>query len=144
MDALKLFLKKFIKRLNVDRLMAEIMSDERMKSYFIELNQEQLYEQGEDSRGQKLEPYTLLTVAIKKRKGQRSDRKTLKDTGAFYKSFKITITSGGFILDADGQKEETNLFDRYGVDILGLNSINMYQYQQILAREIRNKILQIN
>lgn len=144
MDALKLFLKNFIKRLNVDRLMAEIMSDERMKSYFIELNQEQLYEQGEDSRGQKLEPYTFATVAIKRRKGQRSDRTTLKDTGAFYKSFKITITSGGFILDADGQKEETNLFDRYGVDILGLNSINMYQYQQILAREIRNKILQIN
>jgi hypothetical protein len=142
MEVLKTFLKNFIREMNVDRLMREIMKDERLKSYFIELNQEQLYEQGADSKGHQLEPYTFATMNIKRKKGQRYDRTTLKDTGKFYKSFRIVVQSDGFIIQADGQKEEMNLFDRYGIDILGLNEVNMYQFQQILAREIRTKIIQ--
>jgi len=143
MEALKTFLKKFIRRLNINRLMSEIMRDERLKSYIIELNQEQLYDQGADSNGNPLEPYSRLTMQIKKRKGQRFDRTTLKDTGKFYKSFRIIVESDGFVITADGQKETGNLFDRYGVDILGLNSVNKYQVEQILGREIREKIIQM-
>jgi len=142
-EALKTFLKKFIRRLNINRLMSEIMRDERLKSYIIELNQEQLYDQGADSNGNPLEPYSRLTMQIKKRKGQRFDRTTLKDTGKFYKSFRIIVESDGFVITADGQKETGNLFDRYGVDILGLNSVNKYQVEQILGREIREKIIQM-
>lgn len=123
--------------------MSEIMRDERLKSYIIELNQEQLYDQGADSNGNPLEPYSRLTMQIKKRKGQRFDRTTLKDTGKFYKSFRIIVESDGFVITADGQKETGNLFDRYGVDILGLNSVNKYQVEQILGREIREKIIQM-
>lgn len=143
MEALKIFLQNFIRKLDIDKMMAEIMRDERLQSYYIELNQEQLYEQGEDSKGRQLEPYTWATVTIKRKKGQRADRTTLKDTGKFYKSFRIRVYSGGFILDADAQKDDdSNLFDRYGVDILGLNEINMFQFKQILAREIKRKIFQ--
>jgi hypothetical protein len=142
MEVLKTFLKNFIRELNVNRLMKEIMKDERLKAYVIELNQEQLYEQGADSKGNQLEPYTFATMNIKRKKGQVYNRTTLKDTGKFYKSFRIIVQSDGFIIQANGQKEEMNLFDRYGIDILGLNEVNMYQFQQILAREIRTKIIQ--
>lgn len=123
--------------------MSEIMRDERLKSYIIELNQEQLYEQGADSKGNPLEPYSRLTMQIKRRKGQRYDRTTLKDTGKFYKSFRIIVESDGFVITANGQKGDQNLFDRYGIDILGLNDVNQYQVEQILGREIRSKIIEV-
>lgn len=142
MEALKIMLQNFI-RLELDKIMREVMKDERLKSYIIELNHEQLYEQGEDSKGKQLEPYSFATVAIKRKKGQRADKTTLKDTEKFYKSFRIKVYSGGIIIDADAQKDEdSNLFDRYGIDILGLNEVNTYKLKQILLRELKAKILQ--
>lgn len=124
--------------------MADIMKDERLKRYYIELNQEQLHDSGTDSNGNPIiPPYSRRTMEIKRRKGQVSDHVTLKDTGKFYKSFKITVFRGGFIIDADGQKQETNLFDKYGIDILGLDDNSMIQFQDVLAREIRTKILEL-
>jgi hypothetical protein len=61
----------------------------------------------------------------KRKKGQPTDRVTLKDTGDFYSSFQVLPFKGGFIIDADPIKEDTNLFDRYGEDILGLNDENL-------------------
>ncbi len=142
MEALKNLLNELKRTLNVNRLMREIMKDERLRRYYIELNQEQLYEQGADSKGKQLEPYSFATMNIKKKKGQVFNRTTLKDTGKFYKSFRIIVRSDGFIIDAEGEKEDSNLFERYGIDILGLNEVNSFQFNQILAREIRSKILQ--
>lgn len=143
MEALTNLLTTLIKRFDGSKLLREIMSDERFKDYYIQLNQEQLYEDGKDSNDNFLEPYSRFTVAIKRKKGQPSDRTTLKDTGKFYRSFKITVNSGGFTIDADGQKDNINLFDRYGIDILGLNQMNTFQFQNLIASEIKNRILQI-
>lgn len=59
----------------------------QFKSEIIKLNQDQLEQEGVDSKGKKLPPYAASTVRIKKRKGQRTDHMTLKDTGAFYEGF---------------------------------------------------------
>ena len=144
MEVIKDILRRFIREASINKLMREVWRDSRLKEYYIELNQEQLYEHGTDSNGNEIQPaYTFATVFIKRSKGQKADHVTLKDTGKFYKSFRIGIYSEGFIIDADGQKDETNLFDKYGIDILGLNAVNQWQFNQILIREIREKVIQM-
>jgi hypothetical protein len=116
--------------LDIDEIAFEISKTNEFKRLVIELNTEgeassQLYELGEDSTGKSLGKYTPFTISEKRKKGQPTDRVTLKDTGDFYSSFQVLPFKGGFIIDADPIKEDTNLFDRYGEDILGLNDENL-------------------
>jgi len=83
------------------------------------LNREQLYEFGIKSTGELLPPYSPFTVAYKRRKGQIYDHMTLKDTGAFHKSFKIKTDKDSIELFATDNKTE-DLMKRYGRDIFGL------------------------
>lgn len=78
----------------------------------------QLFEKGEDGQGISLGEYTPFTIEIKKAKGQRTDHITLRDTGTFYKSYKLTL---GGLVTADAQKEDTNLVTEFGADILVLS-----------------------
>jgi hypothetical protein len=88
---------KILNALKFDEIIAEVMAQPSIKSKIIELNQQQLNDLGVDSEGKALEtylatgsyPYAFSTVQIKKDKGQPYDRVTLKDTGAFQKSFSV-------------------------------------------------------
>jgi hypothetical protein len=101
--------------------------DREAQDEIIRLNTEdQLYEEGIDSNDDTLGEYTVFTKAIKLSKGQRIDHVTLKDTGAFYDSFKVIIKKDGFEIIAD----DVSLYDRpltdvYGLDILGLTEDNL-------------------
>ena len=100
------------------------------QDYIIELNTKgentsQLYELGEDSLGSSLGSYSGFTKDIKASKGQRIDHITLNDTGDFYKSFKVTPNKKGFKITANPIKEDNNLFEDFGVDIVGLNKENV-------------------
>lgn len=125
------------------RLIFEELIDSNMKELVIELNQTQLFELGEDSTGRRLwsfspsQPYSPYTMQIKQAKGQPTDRLTLKDTGRFYESFKVVVGSDEFIIDANGQKSDTNLFDEYGDDILGLNKFSMDEFLEKLLTTTR-------
>ena len=101
-----------------DQIIEEITNQKETQEFLIFVLQEQLFQSGEDGLGNSLGSYTPLTVSIKKRKGQPTDRITLKDTGDFYKSYFITAFKGGFIIDANAEKKDTDLFERYGEDIL--------------------------
>lgn len=101
-----------------------------VQDYIIELNTEgeqtsQLYSLGVDSLGNKLGEYSGFTKNIKASKGQRIDHITLKDTGEFYGSFKITPNNKGFRISANPFKDDSNLFDDFGVDIVGLTKENV-------------------
>ncbi len=50
--------------------------------------------------------YSPFTETIKKDKGQPINRVTLRDTGKFYFSFKVTASEIYFRIDADFQKDE--------------------------------------
>ena len=50
--------------------------------------------------------YSPFTEIIKKGKGQPYNKVTLKDTGKFYYSFKVTAKTLYFRIDADFQKDE--------------------------------------
>lgn len=80
----------------------------------------QLY-RGIDALGQSIQPeYTALTKKIKQRKGQPSDRVTLKDTGSFYDKFTLKTKKFPFeITSSDSKKDK--LVEKYGEDVFGLN-----------------------
>lgn len=101
-----------------------------VQDYIIELNTEgektsQLFELGVDSLGIGLGGYSDFTKNIKSNKGQRIDHITLKDTGEFYKSFKVTPSKKGFVINANPFKDDSNLFDDFGVEIVGLTKGNV-------------------
>lgn len=126
-------------RLNFGDVIFAVLNMSNIKELIIELQQERLYERGTDSEGRSLGDYSPYTVEIKREKGQRFDHITLRDTGEFYESFTVTVVKDGVVLDANPNKETTNLFSEYGIDILGLDEfsfnivkdqilVEMYQY----------------
>lgn len=141
MDVLIEYLNDFKRKLDISEIFNFVITTE-LKELIIELNQDQLYDLGEDSKGNKLwsfspsMPYSPYTIKIKQAKGQPTDRLTLRDTGAFYKSFTVEVEGVSIILDADGQKQDTNLFSQYGIDILGLNDQNMSIFLERLTNDV--------
>lgn len=97
-----------------------------------DITEKQLFEKGEDGLGISLGNYTPFTVQQKQIKGQRSDHITLKDTGDFYSSFKLSING---LVTADGQKEDTNLITEYGNEILIWSDENQDDFIDDTLRE---------
>jgi len=116
--------------------------DKDVQDEIIRLNtEEQLEEQGIDSLGREIgdgDGYSPLTIMYKKMKGQRYDHITLKDTGEFYNSWVVRVTVNDITIDANDQKEDTALFEVYGVDVLGLTEENLtYIKEMILENYIK-------
>lgn len=133
-----------LKNLDETKIINSILLDEGFQKFIISLNQnDQLFDLGIDSLGVSLGKYAGTTIEGtsrfkgKKDKGQRFDHITLLDTGGFYKSFTITVKGGGFIMDANPIKENSNLFDDFGEKILGLTKENL----QLVIDAIREKLL---
>lgn len=62
----------------------------------------QWYSKGQDAEGKALVPsYALSTTIIKKKKGQPTNRVTLRDTGDLYNSIKIDTTTTEMIISAN-------------------------------------------
>lgn len=93
----------------------------------------QLYEQGVDSKGHFLGHYQPSTILIKK--DAEKSHITLKETGAFYESFKGKIRFGEIEIDADGRKGSDNLFEIWGEDILGLTDEGKERLIELMINE---------
>ena len=122
-------LLKNIQSINIDSILYEIWGIGMVQDYIIELNTEgeatsQLYMLGEDSDGNKLGQYSNYTKIVKGSKGQKTDFITLKDTGDFYNTFRVIAKSKGFEIVANPVKDNDNLFDEFGENIVGLNKKN--------------------
>ena len=122
--------------------------DKELKDEIIRLNtQDQLYEDGIDSLNDSLGDYSSYTIAIKNMKGQKTSNITLKDTGDFYKSFKVKVTATGFTIKADDStKYDIPLTESFGIDILGLteeNKLFLYDYlEENYNKYVRKKLFQ--
>ncbi|MAF43741.1 MAG: hypothetical protein CMI54_06200 [Parcubacteria group bacterium] len=142
-EPLKRMLNNII-RLDENALIKEILSDKKFQEFIIKLNTEgQLFEEGIDSLGVSLGDYSPATIEGtssfegKKDKGQRYDHITLKDTGDFYGSFKISLSNTSLNITADPKKDDSNLFDDFGKEIVGLTDKNL----QIVINAIREKLI---
>lgn len=118
-----------LNKLNINDIFYSLWSDNKVQNYIIDLNTEgeqtsQLYNLGIDSEGNSLGEYSPYTIQFKVDKGQRFDHITLKDTGDFYETFKVKPNKKGFELVANPNKDDDNLFEIYGKEIVGLTDEN--------------------
>lgn len=133
-------IRKF-KSLNFKKIIISILNTSEIKEFIIQMEQERLFNLGEDSTGASLGEYAPFTVVIKQEKGQRFDHITLKDTGEFYESFTFHATGTELIFDANPVKEDNNLFDNFGIDILGLNDFDKSRLIERIYIELRFYLL---
>lgn len=133
---------KKLGKIKREKMYRDILNQRHIKDLILEMNKDQLYELGEDSTGRSLGDYAPTTVEAKKKKGQRYDHITLRDTGTFYDSFKTKVDEDGIVINADGQKDGgSDLLVDFGVDVLGLNDFNMNRLRDVLQTEIVHYIL---
>lgn len=116
---------------NPTKTLVKILNKPKIQKFITDLNTKvQLFDQGEDSREVQLSDiggtYAPSTIRIKARKGQPSNRVTLKDTGDFHKTFEVIVKpNANFTIIADTDKDGTDLTNRWGSDIVGLQKDNI-------------------
>ena len=104
---------------NVNKIVQETF--EEYKTLIIDYNaDEQMYKLGQDSKGSIIRPsYSPITISIKKKKGQPTDRVTLRDSGKFHKTLIVTPKENYVEISSDLEYAKY-LFKRYGDDVLGI------------------------
>lgn len=134
---------KKVASLKEDVVFRIVFDKDKIKEEIIYLNtQKQLFEKGVNSNGEDLAQvrgrgYSPTTVALKKAKGQPTDRVTLKDTGEFYRSWKVFVKRGSITIIADPFKEDTNLFSEWGIEILGLTDMSMRELKPLIIENYK-------
>lgn len=123
----------------VDIPLAAQMAIEDTSRELASVQQDQLF-QGVNNKGKLIEPkYSKRTIAIKKKKGQPTDRVTLKDTGDFYKGTVVDVRQDIFVIDSADIKS-ASLQKKYGADIFGLNKSSKSKYIETLKPAL-NKVI---
>lgn len=134
-----------VAKLNETKIIQQIFRSTELQERIIYLNtHDQLFEKGQDKLGRTLESiggqYAPYTVQLKMQKGQPTDRITLKDTGAFYESFKVVVPSGAdyVMIVANPIKDGDDINEEWGGHVIGLNRENMqevieYVHEKLLA-----------
>lgn len=134
---------EFNNKLTSGLLVRDIIDSGEVTAFIIDANaEEQLFEQGINRLGVDImdyRPYTPLTIAIKKEKGQPTNRVTLRDEGDFHSSFYLEVGDTQFEIKAADFKTE-DLIKKYGRQILGLTNENIaeliwqYVYPDLLNK----------
>jgi len=130
--------------LDVGDMFMRVFAQPDKQQLVITLNQQkQLFEEGVNSMNVIIGTYSPATEQMtggEKRAGQHY---TLLDTGAFYESFKIvSVTKESFTIDANGNKGDENLFEKYGQEILGLTDESKERLAKLITSEISFLTLQ--
>ena len=119
--------------------------DEDVRDEIIRLNtQEQLFDQGIDSKERGLGDYSEVSVQIF---GKPRGHIRLFDTGAYYESHQVIVDANGLrIVVDDVSIYDEPLTDIYGPDIVGLTQEHLNSLHDWLIdnyiRYVRNKLLQ--
>lgn len=130
-------------------LMLELSKDKEFTKLITDLNTEsQLYDEGINSEGEKLSDvaggYSAYTIRQKELKGQPIDRVTLKDTGRFYRSFRVTFIDGDLSITAFSLKESRtgtiDLRDVWGPEIIGLTEDNLDLVITVALKKVKENI----
>ncbi len=113
---------------------------EQNKDVILDLQLQGQFDKGKDSEGKKLvPPYALSTRKKKRKKGQPTNRVTLKDTGKFYESVKVEVRSDEFEIKS-AINYSIYLVKKYGA-IFGLTPSNLEDFtKNFVVPYIKTKI----
>lgn len=111
---------------------AELIIQQSKERILDLIREDQLFERGIDGTGQKLQPYTSFTMAVKRQQGRDPNIVTLFDTGDFYRGFDLLFTDQ-FAIGVFSRDEKTpELVEKYGNDIFTFTIEN----NQVLNEDI--------
>ena len=115
-----------------DKIFKLVLDNKTIKDLIIFLNtDDQLGEDRINSLGAHLGFYSFATELISNGRKKAGEPFDLNDTGAFWDSWLVFIGASEIIIDANPFKDEDNLFEKYGIDVLGLTDENL----QVLINE---------
>lgn len=120
-------LAKRSRKLSSLGIVKKILRNSGLRMDILELNQEQMYDEGIDAKGQPLGEYAPMTLRHKLSPGphdHRTDHITLKDMGDFYNSMRLKNEKTHFVITGDMEKSSTNLETIYPY-ALGLTEKNI-------------------
>lgn len=115
-----------------DKIFKFVLDNRFIEQLITRLNtDEQLGKDRVDSLGARLGVYSPVTEVLSNGRKKAGEFINLNDTGVFWDSWIVKVTEALITIDADPFKDDTNLFDEYGIDVLGLTDENL----QILINE---------
>lgn len=122
-----------IKKLDQNKILVSVLNQKAVKDFIIFQNTENQLRLGLDSKDDLFGLYSTFSYASFKQRnpGRKAKFGTvdLHLTGQFYRSFMIDVlTDGGFIIDADTDKGDNDLAERYGQDIIGLTDRSFEEF----------------
>jgi hypothetical protein len=143
-----------VKKLNEEKAFQKVIRDKSIQLEAIRLNRdEQLFKRGVDVFGVSMRSqyargsnvYADYTIAIKNEKNQPTNRVTLRDTGAMYRTFKTKIVGDELMLDVDSIKEGKDLQKTWG-QFVGLDEFSkeilINKSKPIVLNYVKSTILQ--
>jgi hypothetical protein len=141
---------KHATKLNEDFAWFYAFSEQSIKDEIIRLIQQEQLQKGIDGNDRPItnketgtDVYSKFTEFITGGRKRAGDPYTLEDTGAFYNSMFVKIGNDYFIVDADGNKGNDDLFVKFGEDIIGLTDENIENLAQIVAQKYVEWFLQL-
>ena len=130
-----------VKLHNFEKKLDKILIDavKKFEAEIIDMNTAQL-DAGSDGEGNPIEPaYTGFTVAIKRSKGQPTNRVTLKDEGDFQNAFFMNTGANWFALGSNDSKTQ-KLERKYGKDIFGLTQEHIEGVKDLIRPDVVAKL----
>jgi hypothetical protein len=141
MDDLIKYLRKVRTSLNLEKIVRHVMHKEKIGDYIVELNTKYQLWLGLRSDGMDITPpYRPATRRIKQIEGQPYDRVTLKDTGAYYRSFRVTLMPSGDIEVEATDMKALDLERKYGDKLEGLTPQNTDKLAERLKNGIEKRV----
>lgn len=109
-----------------DKIFKIVLDNRFIKELIKHLNtEEQLRKDRTDSLGARLGVYSFATEFISGGEKKAGEFINLFKTGAFYDSWIVEVREALILINANPLKDGTNLFDEYGIDVLGLTDENL-------------------
>lgn len=128
---------EFYANLDINKVLFVVYKDKLVQLEILDLNRkDQLFDQGINADNQVIGLYTPGTELLSGGKKKAGTHFTFFDTGVFFNTFKLIPLKTGFRIEADGQKDDDNLFDKYGENIVGLTQENIDFLPEILTPKV--------
>jgi hypothetical protein len=99
------------------------------------IQKDQLTDKGIDADGNVIGYYSYVTELITRGAKRQGDHYTLDDTGAFYRSMFVTVLKEAIEIDANADKGDENLFEKYSTKIIGLTDENLGKLIELVKKE---------
>jgi hypothetical protein len=100
------------------------------------IQNDQLRSRGIDEYGEVIGWYSQMTEILSGGRKKFNTHYTLEDTGEFLRQMFVIVMQDSLVVDSDGaEKEDENLFDKYGIGIVGLTDENMEKLITLLKQK---------